>query len=473
MMRPIVFILTVMVLTGCSSDGDTMIQDDRLAAPAVIQNEGRLVFAVISDTHVGNNSGAGYKVKVPQALRHLTRHGRLDALAVVGDLTENGSTGQYKELVQIFGSEQNRLNPVDNFLFMMGNHDNYDPHGQANFMNGLSPFNGGNSYPLHQYVLIKGYPFITISDLGSAENDDNASDGAISYPIESVNTLERYLEQGAKDAPGKPIFVFTHVPPRWTCFGTWAEFENEAWTMSVLNPVLNQYPQAVVFCGHSHYPLGDPRSIHQGSNPNSPRNNYYTVINTSSTTYSEINPGVIDAGIHPKNSDYVTEGLIVVELPNGDFEIRRYDTYRDVEIDPDHRWLLKAPFDGSQFQYADIRDADDNPDNRFLRNGLPAPAFDDNAQLKLTHSKNAVQLTFPQATDNECVFRYNIRVWKEDKMIKSEFVFSQFNLTIDRPKQLTYTISDLSTFIRYKIEVVAYDSYDNKSPALSVTFMLF
>ena len=159
--------------------------------------------------------------------------------------------------------------------------------------------------------------------------------------------------------------------------------------------------------------------------------------------------------------------------PDGDIEIRRYDTYRDVEIDPEHRWVLKAPFDGSQFQYADIRDADDNPDNRFLRNGLPAPAFDDNAQLKLTHSKNAVQVTFPQATDNECVFRYNIRVWKEDKMIKSEFVFSQFYLTIDMPKQLTYTISGLSTFIRYKIEVVAYDSYDNKSPALSATFMLF
>lgn len=38
MTRPIVFILTVMVLTGCSSDGDTMIQDDRLAAPAFDDN---------------------------------------------------------------------------------------------------------------------------------------------------------------------------------------------------------------------------------------------------------------------------------------------------------------------------------------------------------------------------------------------------------------------------------------------------
>ena len=473
-MKQIVLLLATMLLMGCSSDCDTMIQDDFTClrdAAVVIQNEDRLVFAVISDTHVGNYSGAGYGVKVPQALRHLTGHGKLDALAVVGDLTENGSTDQYKEFVQFFSSEQNILNPVDNFLFMMGNHDNYDNNGQVNFMNGLRTFNGNKSYPLHQYVLIKGYPFITISDLGPANNDNNASDGTNSYPIESVNTLKRYLEQADKDAPGKPIFIFTHVPPRWTCFSTWAEFENDAWAMNVLNPVLNQYPQAVVFCGHSHYPLGDPRSIHQGSNPNSERNNYYTVINTSSTTYSEIYPGAVDAGIHPENFDYVTEGMIVMELPNGDIEIRRYDTYRDVEIDPEHRWVLKAPFDGSQFQYADIRDADDNPNNLFLRDCLPAPAFDDGAQLKLIHSGNDVQVTFPQATDNECVFRYNIRILKDETVVKSAFVFSQFNLTIDTPKQLSYTINGLIPNEEYKVEVIAYDSYDNKSAALTATFI--
>lgn len=475
-MRQIVLLMAAMLLTGCSYDCEMMLQDNFTslqAAPIDVQNEDRLVFAVISDTHVGNYSGAGYGVKIPQALRHLTGHGKLDALAVVGDLTENGSTDQYKEFVQFFDSKQNILNPVDNYLFMMGNHDNYDSNGQANFMNGLKTFNGNKSYPLHQYVVIKGYPFITISDLGPANNDNNASDGTSSYPVESVNTLKCYLEQAVKDAPGKPIFVFTHVPPRWTCFSTWAEIENDAWAMEVLNPILNQYPQAVVFSGHSHYPLGDPRSIHQGTNPNSERNNYYTVINTSSTTYSEIYPGAVDAGIHPENYDYVTEGMIIEELPNGDIEIRRFDTYRDVEIDPEHRWILKAPFDGSQFQYADIRDADDNPNNLVLRDGLPAPAFDDGAQLKLTHNGNDVQVTFPQTTDNECVFRYNIRVLKEDKVVKSAFVFSQFNLTIDTPKQLSYTLNGLTPGEEYKIEVIAYDSYDNKSAALTATIMIY
>ena len=473
--RHIAWFMAALLLTCCSTDNEERVQRDmayRQAAPMVKQ-DGRLVFAVISDTHVGNFSGEGYEVKVPQALRHLTGHGRLDAMVVVGDLTENGTTGEYEEFVQFFGSGQNILHPVDRFLFMTGNHDNFDSRGLANYSDGLKAFNGNQPYPLHQYVLIKGYPFITISDLGAANNDiGNADNGSEAYPPASTDILEGYLEQAVKDAPGKPIFVFTHVPPRWTCLGTWVEYENEAWAMKVLNAVLNKYPQAVVFCGHSHYPLGDPRSIHQGTNPQSERNNYYTVINTSSTTYSEIYPGAVDAGAHPEKYAYVTEGMILEELPNGDIEIRRYDTYRDVEIDPEHRWVLKAPFDGSQFQYADLRDADDNPGNVVLRDGLPAPAFDDGAKIRITACFDGVCATFPQATDNDCVFRYNIRVWKDDMLVEDTFMFSQFYLTTDMPQQLSYKMTRLKPHSEYRIEVTAYDSYDNKSKTLTAFFRL-
>jgi len=437
-----------------------------------VRQEARLAFAVISDTHVGNSCGAGYKVKIPQALQNLTNKGALDALAVVGDLTDNGRTDQYKEFVSFFGSENNILSPVNNFLFMMGNHDNYDSNGKNNYQNGLKAFNENDPYPLHQYKLIKGYPFITLSTLGSANNDlTNSSNGTNSYPAESVQELEKMLARAAEDAPGKPIFVFTHVAPRWTCYSAWPEYENgEAWCMKVLNETLNRYPQAVVFAGHSHYPLGDPRSIHQGTNPNSTRNNFYTAINTASTTYSEIHPNAVEAGIHPEGYEYVTEGMILVEQANGDIEIRRYDTYRDVEIDPENRWVLKAPFDGSQFQYADIRDKDDNPNGVTLRDGLPAPEFETDAKLDVVPYENEAKVTFPQATDNECVFRYNVRVLKGDQLVKSTFVFSRFYLTTDMPEELTYTVSGLESNTAYKLEVIAYDSWDNKSKALSTTF---
>ena len=445
-----------------------------LAETSAAQETGRLTFGVISDTHFENNTGGGAMQKVPKALRNLTSHATLDALVDVGDIVNVGTTSEYEMLNSVFGDASNFTNPVGELIFVMGGHEYLKPGGDArqNYAQGLKAFNGGEPYPLDQYKIIKGYPFITIAMKNSNSNDTSSpSAGLAVYPVETQEWLDKTMAQASQECPGKPIFVFTHIPPRWTVYGSWPELENgNAWCMKVLNPILNKYPQAVVFAGHSHYPLGDPRSIHQGTHPNSPHQNYYTVINTASTTYSEVHPGAVDIGIHPENYQYVTEGLILTELENGDFEIRRYDTYRNLEIGAEKRWVLKAPFDGSQFQYADIRDADDNPNNVPLRDGLPAPAFGEGASIAVETTAYSAKLTIPQATDDECVFRYRIRAFKGGMVTEEKFVFSQFYLNTDMPKALNYSISNLKPDTEYKVEVVAYDSYDNTSEPLVVSF---
>lgn len=436
------------------------------------QDDDRLSFGVISDVHFENNVGEGAMVKVPKALRNLTSHKALDAIAVVGDLANAGKASEYQMLTSVFSDKANFTNPVGTFLFLMGNHDNMDSNGTENYKKGLSSFNDGKDYPLHQYKIIKGYPFITISMRTSSSNDtSNAALGTAAYPADVVRQLETWLEQASKECPGKPIFVFTHVPPRNTVYGSWPEWESGgAWGMKVLNRVLNKFPQAVVFAGHSHYPLGDPRSIHQGANPNSERQNYYTVINTGSTTYSEVNPGAVNVGIHPEGYVNVTEGMIVSELPNGDIDIARYDTYRNIEIGAGHHWVLKAPFDGSMFEYADIRDADDNPDNITLWDGLPAPVFTKSAEIKVKQTAFDAMVSIPQASDNECVFRYRIRLSKNGLVISEKFIFSQFYLNTDTPNPLSYYVPNLSPETEYQLEVVALDSYVNASYPLTATF---
>lgn len=436
------------------------------------QENDRLTFGVISDVHFENNVGEGAMVKVPKALKNLTSHKALDAIAVVGDLANSGTAYEYQMLTSVFSDKANFTNPVGTFLFLMGNHDNFDANGTSNYQQGLKAFNNGEPYPLHQYKVIKGYPFITISmRTGSSNDTSNAATGTEAYPEDVVKQLEAWLEQASKECPGKPIFVFTHVPPRWSVYGSWPELETGgSWAMKVLNPVLNKYPQAVVFAGHSHYPLGDPRSIHQGANPNSERNNYYTVINTASTTYSEVNPGAVTVGIHPEGYVNVTEGMIVSELPNGDIDICRYDTYRNLEIGAEQHWVLKAPFDGSMFEYADIRDADDNPNNVPLRNGLPAPVFTKSAEIIVKPLAFEATASIPQATDNDCVFRYRIRLSKSGSVLSEKFLFSQFYLNTDAPNPLTYNISNLTSNTEYQLEVVAYDSYGNASTPLTTAF---
>lgn len=436
-----------------------------------------LSFAVISDVHFGNDVAEGPMVKVPQALRNITSYGDLDAMVVVGDLTDHGEVEEYEQFVETFTDTTLFTNPVDSFYFVMGNHDNYHSNGHANFQNSLSSFNKGKPYPLRNYQVVKGYPFIMLSTLNGCNNDIyHREDGTKAYPAETVQWLEITMEKASQECPGKPIFVFTHIPPRWTCYSTWPELENGAgWCMQVLNRVLNEFPQAIVFAGHSHYPIGDPRSIHQGANPDSPHKNYYTVINTGSTTYAEIHPNAVDgieSGIHPDGFAYVTEGLIVNGLSNGNIEVRRYDTYRNEEIAADNRWIIKAPFDGTQFTYTDIRDKNDNPQNKTLYSGGNPPAFADDTELELAVSANSVKITFPQATDDDCVFRYIVNVYdvQSGASVGKASVFSRFYLNSEKPEQFIQIIKNLQSETDYRIEVKALDSYDNESKPLVASF---
>ena len=428
-------------------------------------------FAVISDVHFGNSMGEGPMVKVPRALKNLSSYQKLDAIFVVGDLTNGGNANQYQQLVKVFSNEDNFTNPIERKIFMMGNHDNYVAN--STYKNGLKAFNDGNEYPLDQYIVIKGYPFICISNRSGSNNDDTTpSNGEGAYPKEVQDTLASWLERAAKECPGKPIFVFTHVPTKYGCYSTWpGEGDGETWPtwgMRVLNPILNKYPQAVVFGGHSHYPLGDPRSIHQGVDPNSDKQNYYTVINTASTTYSEIHSPSVDEGIHPKNYEHITEGMIVDVQSSGNVEIRRYDTRLNEEIQPDNRWLLKAPFDGSQFAYADIRDTYDNIYGKELRNGLPAPKFAAEAAVKVEKAGSSVSVTFPQASDNEVVFRYKVQIVNsKGYAVKNRWIFSEFYLGSEMPDSLTVSFNGLEIGAEYTATVQAYDSYENTSEKLS------
>jgi hypothetical protein len=351
----------------------------------------------------------------------------IDAIFVVGDLTDHGDEGQYTQFVSCFNNPANIPSEVGKY-YLMGNHDNYS--------GAMAPiyYREKTGQELHQYVVIKNYPFITISQNGSNAYGDGMSD----YNIEARNFLSEKLALARQTHPGKPIFVFVHVPPRNTCYGS---STNEGWGMTVLLPILNNYPEAIVFSGHSHFPLGDPRSIHQDK---------FTTINDGSSTYSEVENNVVDDGVHPQEYVNVTEGVIVNVLKSGDVEIERWDTYRNEEILP--RWTVKAPHDGSKFTYK-------------TRNGLPAPSFSDGIKPTVAYNEGLLSctVTFPQATDNEAVFRYRIEILDGSNTVASYTKFSQFYLNSATPNPLSVLMSNLPPSKTLTARVKALDSYNNES----------
>jgi predicted MPP superfamily phosphohydrolase len=392
-------------------------------------------FAVISDIHFGNNVGEGPMVKVPNALKNLLGKGRIDALFVVGDLTDNGREEQYDRLLSVFNDKTIVPEEVAVY-YLMGNHDNFNPNGQNVYLEKLKQ-------PLNQYVEIKGYPFITLSQTdrnssGSGENDYNAG---------TRQFLTEKLAQAKRDYPGKPVFVFMHVPAGNTCYGSTVE---EGWGMDALTPILEQYPEVITFSGHSHFPLGDPRSIAQ---------NKFTAVNDGSTTYSEVEENIVSIGIHPEEHENVTEGLIVNIRKNGDVEMERWDTYRNEEIFP--RWLVEAPHNGNNFAYKN-------------RNGLPAPVFPKGKKLKVDCKPDlSCTVTFPQAkeTKEDVVHHYLVEIRDGDEVIQSYSVFSQYYLNSRQPKELSVTFSDLPRKKKLAVQVRAMDAYNNKSVPLSGKFI--
>ncbi|MDR1925344.1 MAG: metallophosphoesterase [Planctomycetaceae bacterium] len=400
---------------------NTMLNGTLAANETQSETQSKLLrFAVISDTHFENKRGEGAKVKVPKALKNLLfKKPPVDAIFVAGDLTDRGRQEEYDQLKAVFDNKDFVPEGV-NVHYLMGNHDHIDPNGQKYYLAKLQQ-------PLHQFIDIGGYPFITIS-LNSAR--------ASGYNESSRQFLADNLEKSAKDYSGKPVFVFMHVPPLDTCYGS---LKHEGWGTDVLLSILNKYPQAVVFAGHSHFPIGDPRSIHQDK---------FTSINVGSTTYSEVERGIVNAGIHPEQYKYVTEGIIVNIFVDGNIEIERWDTYRNEEILP--RWSIKSPHDGSQFSYKN-------------RKGLPAPAFAAGTKPIIDITKNSCTITFPQATENEVVFRYTVDIIDNGNTILSTSKFSQFYLNSKMPDKLSVQFSDLPVDKKLLARVRAYDSYNNSS----------
>lgn len=388
--------------------------------------EGYPRFAVMCDLHFGNHEGEGPMVKVPRALRHLLGKGQLDALFICGDLTDGGTAAQYADLRKVF-ADTTIVPEGLRVVFMQGDHDNYDANGQANYLS----YTG---QPLDQFLDIKGYPFITFSIRGRRGYDG--------YDDVERTYLERQLERAARLYPGKPIFVFTHVPTYGTVYGSCAG--EGGWGTHLLADIVEKYPQVVLFSGHSHFPLSDPRSIHQGR---------FTSVNVGSSTYAEIEPDCVDEGIHPADYENVTEGLIVSADASANLTLQRWDTFRDEEILP--RWQVCAPHDGTAFTY-----------QNHTSGKAPWFAVTDSVSLDDV-TETGCTVSFPRAMGEEPVHHYVVELCDADSaVVARQTCFSGYYLNSQRPVRFTLRFSGVSSETALAVSVTAIDAYGAASAPL-------
>ncbi len=387
-------------------------------------------FAVISDPHVGNTNR--WSVKINRTIDQLlSQKTKLDAVFVTGDITDGGEPAELADAKNIFS----RLAAVVPVYYMMGNHDWYYKDTPNNSDNSGVDFSKTFDQPANQYLEIKGYPFITISMESS--NQVNA------YATVSKNFLTAKLIQASTDYPGKPIFLFVHVPASGTVYGAYNIGGEDNWGTSGLKEICEQYPQLVVFSGHSHYPIGDERSIHQDK---------FTSINVGSLTYAEMETG-LSTSYHPPGNNQITEGCFVSITDGNDINIKRWDFTRKEEIKSG--WLIKAPFTKTNFAYA-------------ARTGGIAPYFLKSDKAIVTSiTDNGCKVIFPQGQDDDLVHHYLVEVLDENNVVLTTArytIFSGFYLNSETPKTLSWDVLGLAPSTKYTISVTAVDSYENVSP---------
>lgn len=159
--KKIISILTAALITGSMLSSSLPVLRVN-AATKVTQDYGKLEgdpdlrFAVISDIHVTPSKTKECErfKNVFSTINELDEN--MDALAIVGDLTDNGSFAQYQKVKDIIS--ENKSDSLK-LIASMGNHEG-DTEELLQYATGNEP---------RQNIVINGYHFITMSPRSSDE----------------------------------------------------------------------------------------------------------------------------------------------------------------------------------------------------------------------------------------------------------------------------------------------------------------
>jgi Predicted phosphohydrolases len=236
-----------------------------------------LSFIVVSDIHIARLN----------AIRHFSIllkdnfNSKPDAMVVVGDLGD-GLPRDYHMLRNELGQHKIGINyPI---FWTIGNHEFYGGF----YRNGLwspktFPNKETDALAIERFLSlagrdrvygdtwIKDYHFIFLGSEKSRMSDRSYVDWAYLSNTQ-LNWLENALNKNKKRQ--KPIFVFLHQPLPYTTLGGFQRGFVIQWQM--LNHILSQHPEVILFNGHTHYEIDYKNMVSKGN---------YPILNSSSLAY--------------------------------------------------------------------------------------------------------------------------------------------------------------------------------------------
>jgi glucan-binding YG repeat protein len=388
--------------------------------------EPNMRLTVISDVHVNSTEDT----KLIRALRDLNSSAPdYDAIAVVGDMTEYGIVEEYQAFNSIF--QENKLRSAEEFM-VMGNHEYFekyyhkestvsDEELQSRFASSL------NVPGIYYDKWINGYHFIALSGEKSAHTmlAESSMPGDIDSAFISDTQYEWLEETLALDADeDKPIFLFLHQPLENTVYGSirW----NAGLKDTRLIDLLRNYPQVILFSGHSHYILNHPKSIYQDG---------FTMVNTSSISYTWYEGGRIPD---------LSQGYVIEVFDDRvEFKAREFSS---------QTWINTTQI---PIPYQKVIGEKNNP-------YFPEDTKSGATVLNTT----SANLTWNPGSDDSVIDRYIVKE-------SGNTVYSTYtNFWNREQKTIEANIDHLSPGKSYSFEIYAVDAWDNISAPLVVNLKM-
>ena len=337
----------------------------------------------------------------------------------IGDLGTRFAFQTYMDAIdEVFGENKPIIQTI------MGNHD-YWHKSVFTAINHRKAFQQIMGQSPWTHYVVNGYHFIGVSpDCGSM---------TAGYVIAS-QWLDEELQKAEADSNGKPIFVMTHNQPKNTSYGS------EDWGDKTLNAVLEKHPNVINFSGHVHYSLLDERSVWQGE---------YTVINTQSLSYTELEKGK-ENGTIPPNEAATPMGYIM-EFQEDEILLHRIN-FADGNMGEEQKtnmlWSFPLPY---------VNDGRYSFEARKAANQAPVVT---NTAGTATLKDGNVELSFTAAEDDDFVHSYKVII--DDK--ETKYFFSDFyNGIADMQKDVTLTLPAPTDGTKHTYKIYAVDSWDEES----------
>ena len=429
-----------------------------------------LSLGVVSDVHINPQWTADRWKSALQQLKSKARENDSNGLAgvlVVGDLIDQPNNNQLSLFKSTLESEIDvKKTPM---IYTIGNHDVPTKYAWASTMvSDVAYIRNmfGDDYfqaDLDQSMRT-GYEarHCVIGDYHILSVSPNA-DQPILYDPTVVSWLDDQLAKITKEDPERYVIVLTHPMIKNTVYGSrlgeeggiWESTLPHYWATDALTPVLKKYPQAVVFGGHLHFPLNDPRSVWQGD---------FSVFGCASVRYMALENGKYEdmsSATVMKDCNDFSQGNLLQFDASGNMRVLRMDFY--------NKDVIETPIESSYPTSDKSHLTKYNHTTRSLANVAPSLST-----LNVEVNDGVAKATWAAGTDDEFVHHYVLTVKKSEITVVTKKILADFYKhakTLDMRTEWTRSLGVFDDGV-YEVSLVAYDSWDAASKPLTKTFQV-